>query len=194
MNLSGTARPLLLCLPLLLTGCGGSTNKPSSLGAGVPPRAMADYIHAVLAADRAAYSRYVINRLAVEEKIIKATEHWKDERTLPLPAQMLRLSSEIAQEKYDGLSYSLLSMWPINHKNLPRTDAEKTGLKHILEHPGEAYYAEEVLGDKRYFTAIYPDVAVAQACADCHNGHPDSPRVDFKVGDTMGGMVIRFPL
>jgi len=50
---------------------------------------------------------------------------------------------------------------------------------------------EETLGDRKYFTAIYPDVAVAQACIQCHNEHKDSPRSDFAMDDVMGGVVIR---
>jgi len=45
-----------------------------------------------------------------------------------------------------------------------------------------------------HFTAIYPDVGVAPVCVSCHNGHKDSPRRDFKLGDVMGGVVIRIPL
>jgi hypothetical protein len=55
-------------------------------------------------------------------------------------------------------------------------------------------YGTESLAGTPYFVAIYPDVAVAEACADCHNAHPDSPRDDFAVGDVMGGIVIRFPV
>jgi len=29
---------------------------------------------------------------------------------------------------------------------------------------------------------------------DCHNQHPASPRKDLKVGDVMGGVVVRVPL
>jgi len=56
------------------------------------------------------------------------------------------------------------------------------------------FYAEEELGGEMYLTAIYPDVAVAEVCATCHNEHKDSPKTDFKVGDVMGGVVIRIPL
>ena len=43
-------------------------------------------------------------------------------------------------------------------------------------------------------TAIYADRAVAPACITCHNDHKDSPRNDFKIGQTMGGVVIRVPV
>ncbi len=45
-----------------------------------------------------------------------------------------------------------------------------------------------------YFTAVYADVAVAPVCTSCHNEHKDSPKRDFKLGDVMGGVVIRIPL
>ena len=67
----------------------------------------------------------------------------------------------------------------MNAQNKPKTDVEKAGLKFIAENPGENYYADEDLGGQKYFTAIYPDVAVAGACISCHNAHKDSPRTDF---------------
>ncbi len=179
---------------VVLAGCGNGDSKNTPQASGISPKAMADAIHTVLQSDRTAYARYVVNRLSNQEKVIQATEHWKDEKTLPLPAQMFRLSGELAQEKNTGLSYALLSQWPINKKNAPRTEAEIAGLKHVADKPNENYYAEEQLGDKRYFTAVYPDLAVADACQTCHNNHVDSPRKDFKLGDVMGGVVIRFPL
>jgi hypothetical protein len=85
-------------------------------------------------------------------------------------------------------------MWPVNRQNAPKTEAEKAGLQAIVDKPGENYYTNETLGGKTYFTAVYPDVAVAQACIVCHNAHKDSPRSDFKMGDVMGGVVVRIPV
>lgn len=169
-----------------LTGC--FEQKPS-----VSPQKMADAIHIVIESDRTAYTKYIVNRLAVDENVIKATEHWKDEKTLLLPAQMFRAGAEIAAEKQDDFSYALLSQWAINKKNDPKTEVEKVGLIQVSE-TGKPFYGEEVLGDKTYFTAIYPDIAVAEACVKCHNEHEDTPKKDFKIGDVMGGVIIRIPL
>lgn len=46
----------------------------------------------------------------------------------------------------------------------------------------------------RYYQAIYPDRAVVQSCATCHNEHPNSPRRDYKIGDVMGGIIITIPI
>jgi hypothetical protein len=178
-----------LCAVLALgLGCGGKTE-----AGGINPQMMADSLHAVMSADRTVYTREVVNRLQNKENVIKATEHWKDEKTLPLPAQMFRMGAEVNKSN-PNFSYSLLSMWPINKQNAPKTDVEKEGLKFVADNDGKNFYKEEKLGEKTYFTAIYADKAIAEACITCHNEHKDTPRKDFKLNDTLGGIVIRIPL
>jgi hypothetical protein len=173
-----------------LAGC-----KPETRAAGFTPREMADALFAVMSADRAVYTKQVVNRLQNEEGVIKASEHWKDDKALPLPAQMFRMGAEAVTEKNAGFTYALLSLWPINKQNEPKTDFEKTGLKYVADTKGASnYYTEEVLGGTKYFTAVYPDVAVSKACVSCHNAHPDSPRDDFALDEVMGGIVLRIPV
>lgn len=155
---------------------------------------MADALHAVMESDRTVYTRMVVNRLQNEEKVIKASEHFKDDKALPLPAQMFRFGSEMVAEKKMGFSYSLLSMWPINKQNAAKTAAEKEGLEAVAKDPAKAFYKEETLGKVKYFTAVYADRAVSPACVSCHNDHKDTPKKDFKLGQTMGGVVIRIPV
>lgn len=165
----------------------------------ISPKVMADALHLVMDSDRAVYTRRIVNRLAAKEKVIKASEHFDDEKALVLPAQMFRFGAEMVAKRAEknpdiNFSYSLQSLWPINKQNAPKSEAEKAGLQYVVDNPGKNYYAEETLGGVNYFTAVYPDIAVAPVCASCHNDHKDTPRSDFKIGDTMGGVVIRIPL
>lgn len=155
---------------------------------------LADMLHLVMESDRTVYTRVIVNRLTLQDKVITASEHFEDDKALALPAQMFRFGSEMVASKTQDFQYSLQSLWAVNKQNMPRTDLEKKGLAFISENPGERFYGEETLGGVEYFTAIYPDVAVAQACISCHNDHADSPRRDFKMGDVMGGVVIRIPI
>jgi hypothetical protein len=172
----------------LIGGCGKA--EPA---ARITPRKMADSLYAVMAANRAVYAREVVGRLQDEENVIKASEHFRDDKALPLPAQMFRMGAEAARVAEPGFTSALLSSWPINKQNAARTEVEKAGLRSVAE-SGKAYYAEETLGGERYYTAVYADRAVTEACVGCHNRHRDSPRRDFKVGDVMGGVVIRIAL
>lgn len=161
---------------------------------GLAYKDVTDMLHAVMESDRTVYTRKVVNRLTLKDKVIKASEHHEDEKALPLPAQMFRFGAEMVATKTDKFTYSLLSLWPVNKQNAPRTDLEKKALEYVAANAGKNFYGEETLGGKKYFTAVYADTAVAPACVSCHNEHKDSPRRDFKMKDVMGGVVIRIPV
>lgn len=183
----------LMTLSSGLSGC-GSTSKSGGNAGGITPQRMADALHAVMASDRTVYTKNVVNRLANKENVIKASEHWEDEKTLPLPAQMFRMGAEMASAQDAGFTYALLSEWPINKQNAPKTAIEKQGLRFVAENKGKNFYGEEELAGTKYFTGVYADTGVAEACVSCHNTHKDSPKTDFALGDVMGGVVIRIPI
>ncbi len=141
------------------------------------PQEMADALHAVIAADQKIYALPS-----------------GDENLMAQHAQRLRQASESVQQEGAEFHYVLRSLWPINPKNAPETETEKTGLRYVLDHPGTNYYGGESLGGRRYFTAVYAEAATVNACADCHNQNPASPKKDFKTGNVMGGLVVRVPL
>jgi hypothetical protein len=182
--------PLAVALMATLSGCGEETT------AGIEPKLYTDSLFAVMKADRTNYTKYVVKRLGpLGAGVIKPDEHWQDiENGTLLPAQMFRAGSEAVAEMTSDFTYSLQSTWPINSQNSPKTPMEEEGLKFIAENPGQNFYGEETLGGVTYYTAVYPDVAVSEACIKCHNEHKDSPRDDFKIGEVMGGVVIRVPL
>ncbi|MCY4441579.1 MAG: DUF3365 domain-containing protein [Deltaproteobacteria bacterium] len=188
---------LHLAAAVLVAGLAACDSKPSGGPAestGISPSKMADALFAVMAADRTVYSNQVVYRLQDVEEVIKASEHWDNQKALPLPAQMFRMSAGLVAKQTDAFSYALLSKWPLNKENAPKTEVEVAGLDSVAENPSKPFYGRETMGDVEYFTAVYADVAVSPSCVTCHNAHEDSPRNDFKAGDVMGGVVIRIPL
>ncbi|MHC1766371.1 MAG: DUF3365 domain-containing protein [Verrucomicrobiia bacterium] len=160
----------------------------------ISPRKMADSLHAVIAADRQAYSRLVVQRLHADEQRVVAAENWREIHGLPVHAQLLRGAGESIQQRGAEFSYTLRSLWPLNESHGPQTQVEQEGIEYVVRHPQETFYTEEELGGRSYFTAIYADTATLTSCVECHNAHPRSPRRDFKVGDVMGAIVVRVPL
>ncbi len=159
----------------------------------VSPQKAADYIHSIIEADRTIYSQYIVERL--EETIfLKATENWEEENTLLLPAQFLRLSSQLINSKNSGMRFRLISQWPINPENKPKTEKEMKGLKSVTDNPSKPFTWEARKNNSTEFNAIYPDKAVTKSCSTCHNKHPKSPKVNYKQGDVMGGIHISFPI
>ena len=187
------------CLVAALAGCGNSTPQPvESASGGISPKQFADAVHTVMMADRTVYAKHIVTRLKEQGSDVSASEYWEDEEgTIPLPAQMFRMGSElVAKNDGAGFTYALKSLWPLNSQNAAKSPQEEEGLKFIVDNPDKNFYGEEKLGDKTYFTAVYADKAVAKACWDCHNNHSNRPDdyPEFKEGDVMGGVVVRVPL
>ncbi len=158
----------------------------------IPARTTADYLHAVIEADRTFYTQHIVERMEAM-LIVTASEDWVKEKTLPLPVQFLREASRSLHVRGAPFRYRLISPWPLNAKNIPVSDQERRMLDQVIQF-GEVVEGEITADKRRYFQAIYPDRAVSRACVSCHNSHAESPKRDFKLNDVMGGLVIEVPL
>ncbi len=160
---------------------------------GVPPEVVAEYIHAIIQADRTIYSTHVVDRLQ-DLKIPVAVEEWKARGTLPLPAQMLQMAGQEVQGLGLGLRVRLASLGPIYKKNGPADQFERTGLEAVAKNPRKPYTGIITESDKHFFKAIFADRAVSMSCVACHNNHELSTKKDYKLYDVMGGIIISFPV
>lgn len=194
---------IVMAVAVTAISCSGSGTTAQTTG-GIAPELVADYIHTVLAADRTAYTKHVVNRakkLEGKDKAdgvlgIEATEGWQQTNGIPLPAQMFRLGSEIANES-GYFTYNLISPWYINDNHAPKGEFEEAAVQKMIE-TGEPVKDYQEIGDQQYFSAMYPDKAVAEACVTCHNTHPVHleryPDKKFVMDEVMGGVVINIPL
>ncbi len=193
---------IIVTVAMTAVSCSGGGG--TAAVSGIAPDIVADYVHTVMAADRTAYTKHVVNRsktLEGKNKAdgvlnIEATEGWQQKDGIPLPAQMFRLGSEIASEE-SAFTYNLISPWNINDSQAPKNDFEKEAMNAVLE-TGDPYKGEQDVAGQKYFSALYPDIAVAEACVTCHNTHPIHleryPDKVFKLNDVMGGVMINIPL
>jgi hypothetical protein len=184
-----------------LLGCaiGGATvlwpvrAVPATTSINLPIELVADYIHAVIEADREVYTKHAVERMQTKG-VAAVSERWEERNTMPLPAQFLMESGRLVGNKGLGVQYRLISFWPINKRNVAANSLESIGLGAVLTQPDRPYKGVTKVGDTRYFEAVYADLAVAPRCAGCHNAHPDSPKHDFKLNDVMGAIVVSIQL
>ncbi len=170
-----------------------ASSKETDPPKGISPERVADYIHSVIQADRAFYTTEIVERMQTRG-IVFASEHWRDDGDLPLPAQFLLESGLLVAKQSKGIRFRLISSWPINKRNSAKTEFERIALTKIVENTDRPYTAVTTEGKARVFQALYPDKALSSKCADCHNVHPESPKRDFKAGDVMGGVMLTIPL
>jgi hypothetical protein len=159
----------------------------------ISPERVADYVHAILEAERTIYTTHIVNRM-LEKGIVAATEHWEQDNALPLPAQFLQQSGRFVAESGRGIRYRLIGFSPIYQRNAPATEFERKALEVLRRQPDRPVTGVVSSGKKKYFQAIYADRAVSSACVTCHNSHPLSPKQDFRLNDVMGGIAITIPL
>ncbi|MEM6435401.1 MAG: DUF3365 domain-containing protein [Cyanobacteria bacterium P01_D01_bin.115] len=193
---------IVLAVAVIAASCSGGTTAQTP--AGIAPELVADYIHTVLAADRTAYTKHVVNRVKTLEGktkdtgvlAVESTEGWQQADGIPLPAQMFRLGSEIANES-GYFTYNLISPWYINDSHSPKGEFEETAVQQMID-TGEPVKDYQEIGGQQFFSAMYPDKAVAEACVTCHNTHPVHleryPDKTFVMDEVMGGVVINIPL
>jgi hypothetical protein len=179
-------------LTLLLCGALSGQTARSGGQEGIPPEVVADYIYAIVQADRTLYTTHVVERMQ-ELGVTIAAEHWKEQGALPLPVQMLLMAGEQIQGQGTKLRIRLTSLSPINKANGPADDFERVGLERVLTDPRKPYTGTVAQGNQRVFKAIYADRAVAKVCVDCHNGHAAADKRTLKLYEVMGGIVISFP-
>lgn len=176
----------------------GCTKSDSATSSGISPQKFADAVHSVMMADRTVYATHVVTRLQKQKAPVGPSEYWEDEEhTIPLPAQMFRMGAEMVDKNASaGFTYALKSKWPLNKQNRAKTELEVKGIDALLKNPDKPYYETEELGGKKYFTAFYPDKAVAEACWNCHNDHPNREEEfpEFSEGDVMGAVIVRVPI
>jgi hypothetical protein len=184
----------VLILVFALGGAAFPTGTPSDdKSVSLPMEMVADYLHAVIEANREVYTKHVVERLQAKGVAV-ASENWEFQNTMPLPAQLLMESDRVLERNGSGIQYRLISSWPINKRNVASGEFQKNGLVAILAHPTKPYTGYVTVGKARYFQAVYPDLAVTEGCIGCHNAHPESAKRDFKINDVMGAMVISIPV
>ena len=144
--------------------------------------------------DRKHYTKRVVGKLLAEVPDVKPVKDYEGfEGGIPLPATYVREVSE--QINKSGIyNYDLLSKWNINKGKALNTDFEKEAFEYLYEKRGESFSRFLVHNDSYSLRYATPDVAVAQACVSCHNGHSGSPKNSFVLGEMMGMLVVTIPI
>jgi Protein of unknown function (DUF3365) len=179
-------------LLLLAFGYLGISSGAKDAG-GIAAEKVADMLHSVIESNRTFYTQHVVERMQAKGAAV-ASENWRTEKTLPLPAQFLQESARLSVNSKAKVGYKLISLWPINKQNGAKSEAEHRGLMATQQNPDRPYTEVVMNGADSYLMATHADRAISQACIGCHNAHQDSPRHDFKQNEVMGAILIMVPL
>jgi serine/threonine protein kinase len=141
------------------------------------------------------YSADVVERAKL--KGVEATHDYAARKgTIPLPATFtIELGKHVRDRAESGVQVRLYSDYPFRPRTDggPRDDFEREALARLRQAPTERYYRFEDFQDRpslRYATAQ----RMQATCVQCHNGHSDSTKKDWKEGEVAGILEIVRPL
>lgn len=148
----------------------------------VPAEAVLAMLDAENAAIRAIYAREIVGEGAKQGLAFK--EDWKKPGVAagPLPALLLRETSNRLQMQVPELSLFLGSDYPLVKENLFR-GAQAAHYQEVKKTQRPRFFFDAAQGRT---TAMFPDRASAQSCVSCHNEHPDTPKKDWVLNEPMG--------
>ena len=122
---------------------------------------------------------------------LKFSENWRQHNVEagPLPALFLRETAKNMERNPLRLSLFLGSDFAISSANRFE-DIQLAKFKLLKASSIPQFFLQQ---DTALYTAMFPDLAMSQACVDCHNDHKDTPKTDWKLNDMMGATTWMYP-
>ena len=144
---------------------------------------------------RTLYTAEVVERVRTQG--IEVTHDFQDrDGAIPLPATLSMMLGDSLTAKGAGGRTRLYSPWPFpwgRETGGLRDEFARAAWRHFQVSPDEPFSTTEVIDGRamlRYATAD----RMRESCVGCHNGHPDTPKNDWKVGDVRGVLEVSVPL
>lgn len=137
---------------------------------------------------RSYYTRNVVEKVTKNTDMAISFNHRELENAIPLPATMIHdLSAIFKKEEGIGTRLRLYSAFPFPNRKARVVDSfGKEAMAFLAENPDQPFVRESTLNGQAVVRVAIADRMVAKSCVDCHNTHPQSPKIDWKIGDVRG--------
>jgi len=142
---------------------------------------------------RSYYTKNVIGKLTKSTEISAASNYHNQENTIPLPATMIHELGELS--KTTGLQIKLYSAFPFPDRSARTLDTfQQQAWNKLNDNPNQPYIASQTINGIHLVRVAIADLLTEQACVDCHNSHPQTPKVGWQLGDVRGVLEVVVPI
>lgn len=134
---------------------------------------------------RAYYTDNVVKKVLLNSKLTTSHNHFNTQDKIPLPATMIHDLSNLYEKI--GTTFSLYSAYPFPNRKDRQLDAFQIQAWHDLQENPNKIVKEIVTNDEQVVLRVaISDQMQVQACVDCHNNHPLTPKNDWQLKDVRG--------
>jgi adenylate cyclase len=150
-------------------------------------RRQARDLNSVVSSVRSYYGSNVVGRVLASPGQTQVVHNYESvPGAIPIPATLSLELGRVISEQQQNISYRFVSDYPFAERT-PHVldDFEQYALATLRAQPNQQVInvAWSALRDK---VRLVAPVIMGQACVNCHNSHPQSPKRDWKVGDVRG--------
>ena len=151
-------------------------------------RRQASDLNSVITSVRAYYARNVVGRILDSSDDTKVVHNYHDiPGAIPIPATLSIELGQVINSQQHNIGYRFVSDFPFKGRAPHKLDQIPINALKLLRADHKEKLVEKVsasaLNDR---VRLIVPVVMGQACVNCHNTHPDSPKRDWKVGDVRG--------
>jgi adenylate cyclase len=144
-------------------------------------------LNSVISSMRAYYAENIVGRVLASPGTTKVIHNYRDiPGAIPIPATLSLELGNVISEQQQNIAYRFVSDYPFKNRPTHALDQfEINALRQLRQNSNQqlTQVSSTVFTDKARLIA---PVIMGQACVNCHNSHPESPKVDWKVGDVRG--------
>ncbi len=134
---------------------------------------------------RGYYTKNVIKKVVANGGVRPSFNHAQEADGIPLPATLIHDLSALLQEQ--NTTVNLFSEFPFPVRGDRQLDSfQEEAWSFLTQNPDEVFTREEQQDGQTVVRVAVADRMVAEACVNCHNSHPDSPKTDWALGDIRG--------
>lgn len=143
---------------------------------------------------RGYYTKNIIKKIITGSEFKPHYDHKGDAQKIPLPATFIHdISKEFS--KNDIITLKLYSPFPFPNRSSRNLDNfGQQAWKALNSNPKKIFSAVENISGKEVVRVALADTMVAQGCVNCHNSHPDTPKVGWKLNDVRGILEVQVPI
>src|SRR5215831_19174260 len=150
-------------------------------------RRQATDLNSVISSVRAYYGANVVGRGLASPGTTKVVHNYQDiPGAIPIPATLSLELGKVISEQQNNIIYRFVSDYPFKNRPPHAFDQfESNALSALRQNSNQqlAQVSATVFSDQ---VRLVAPVIMGQACVNCHNSHPESPKTDWKVGDVRG--------
>ncbi len=143
---------------------------------------------------RGYYTQNVIKKIITGSEFKPHYNHKDDAEKIPLPATFIHDISKAFADK-GIMTLKLYSPYPFPNRKSRTLDAFGQEAWQVLNNnPKQIFSKVETISGKEVVRVALADTMVAQGCVNCHNSHPNTPKVGWKLNDVRGILEVQVPI